>query len=212
MRGILLLLPVLLAAAAPAAACPSPRDAGVSQVVNVAPVVPQPRYIYNVSRDRLTRMHYSADNGSRHGTVLGLTVAGGIHIPETMYRVATAKRGNVTCHYASEVNLPLKLKSLDVYVASEYKQGTCQFQVILTHENEHARVYQAAVQKYAPVLKETLARTVAQGYPDRERLRHAMQSAIDKVFGLLLAEARRGNGYIDTSDMYSRTAQSCKKW
>lgn len=195
-----------------AARCPSPREAGITPSIQVTPVSPTPRYRYDVSRNQLTAMHSQTNNGSRHGTVLGLTVPGNMGIPATAYQYASVKANGLTCYYVKSFNAPFKLTSIEVYIASEYRQGTCQAQVITTHENEHVRVYQAALQKYAPVMREELARQASTAYTNPGQLQAAMQGAMSSVFQQFLSDARRGNAMIDTQDSYKRTSQRCKQW
>lgn len=204
------------AAAAAAEECPSAQAAGVSPNIQVRPVVASPQYRHDVSRLQLTDMMHKQNNGSRHSTVLGLTIS---HYDATKwtYRPTTVQRGNTYCHYIKNLEMDLNLASLIVYVASEYRQGTCQAQVILTHENEHVRVHQFVVQKFAPIMRETVAKHARSAFtsnsPDAETaINRLVKPAIVSVLAEMRAEQRRGNGYIDTQDSYRRTAEYCRKW
>jgi hypothetical protein len=104
------------------------------------------------------------------------------------------------------------MTSLDVYIAAEYRQGTCEAQVITTHENEHVRIYHAALQKYGPVMRETLARLAETPFNSVGELEQAIRTSRARVFETMIQEARRGNGSIDTQDSYKRTGARCKNW
>lgn len=202
---------------APAAAqCPSPREVGVTPNITVQPIPMSPRYIYNINRNQLTQITRQINNGTNHGVTLGLTVSR--YLPAAgSYKSKSIKKGNQYCHYIINMNVKLSLADLIVYIASEYKQGTCQAQVITTHENEHVRVHQAVLQKYAPIMREALLRQAnlafAGSIPDSQTvINRAISSTIREVLNNMMAEQSRGNGAIDTQDSYRRTAQRCKQW
>lgn len=195
--------------------CPSAQSVGVSPTVRVDMSVPQASYSYSLGRNELTQMMGRYNNGTRHGTTLGLTVSR-YAAPTAPYKYKTIRQGGRYCQYVENISLELKLDYLKVYVAKEYPHGSCQANVILTHENEHVRVHQAAVQKFAPVLREQLQNRLRQGIPSSgqgsEAINAAVGPIIESVLTQMISEQRRGNGYIDTQDSYTRTGQLCRKW
>lgn len=213
---LVILLGVSGATAAQAASgCPTPQSVGVSANVRVEMSVPQPSYSYSVGRNDLTQMMSRYNNGTRHGTTLGLTVSR-YTAPRAPYKYKSIPNDRIYCQYVSEISIQLQLEYLKVYVAKEYPHGSCQANVILTHENEHVRVHQAAVRQYAPIMREQLQKALRHGIPSAsqgsEAINALVEPVIQSVLAQMTAEQRRGNGYIDTQDSYARTGHLCRKW
>jgi len=205
-------------AAADKATCPSAQEVGVRASIEVRPVVPAVKYRYDAGRAQLTQMmSQQGSNAGGHSNVLGLTH--GTFKANWQIMPHSIRRGNYFCHYLKTANVTLEVPELTVYIAKEYQQGSCQFHVILTHENEHVRVNQSMVQKYAPIMKETLYRAVPSVSPIASYNNHggnvleqALNPTVKFVLQQMYAERNRGNGLIDTSESYKRTSQQCARW
>ncbi len=198
--------------------CPPTREVGIVPTIDVIPEVPNPQYRYDVTKVGLTQMMGAkGSNGGRHSMTLGLTV--GTFGTSWQISSSTIRKGNLLCHYLRNANVRLQVPSLIVYIASDYRQGSCQFQTITTHENEHVRVNQAVVRKYAPIMRETLltaayrlSPVATTSDPGPQAIERALQPTILAVLNDMYKERDRGNGVIDTDDAYRRTSQRCSSW
>lgn len=213
---------VILHSPAPAAAggpgCAPTREVGIVPTIVVIPQVPNPVYRYDINTSGLTQMmNQKGSNGRQHSMTLGLTV--GTFNLTGQIQPYTLRKGNIYCHYVRSAKVYLQIPSLTVYVASNYRQGSCQFQTITNHENEHVRVNQSVVRKYAPIMQEALLTAtyrispLASSNPQGgQALEQALQPAIASVLTAMYKERDHGNGIIDTEDAYRRTSQRCNHW
>lgn len=206
------------AAAAEESACPSQEAIGLKPTIEVQTVVPAAQFRNDVSRGQLTKMmRQQGSNGGSHATTLGLTV-GTYHTVWTIEAVPR-QHGNLYCHYLKHADIRLQVPTLVVYIGSEYRQGSCQFSAITKHENEHVRVNQYVVQKYAPMMKKAVTRQAQKILPiqstsptaDRE-IERALSPTVLNVLKEMYAERDRGNAGIDTDYQYKRFAEQCAKW
>jgi hypothetical protein len=212
-------LTVSSSAVAAGPGCAPTREVGIVPVVTVVPEVPNPQYRYDVGREQLTQMmNTKGSNGGHHSMTLGLTVG----TFQTYWQIAarTIQKGNLYCHYLVSATVRLQVPSLTVYVAKEYRSGSCQYLAITAHENQHVQVNQSVVRKYAPMLREVLLSAVYRASPvpghspqgGPQALEEALRGTITKVVEDMYRERDRDNGAIDTDDAYRRAAKRCNGW
>lgn len=216
-------LAAALAMASPVAAaegigCPSSQSLRIRPVVEVQTAVPTPQYRNDVSRTKLTAMMQGPDsNGRGHGTVLGLTYGG--YQAKWSVEAYSMRQGQIHCHYLKKADVRLMMPSLQVYIASEYRQGSCQYQVVLNHENEHVRVNQYVIRKYVPIIRSALEREVHRLLPlasvnpnPAQAIEEALNPTINSLLKDMYGERDRGNAGIDTNYQYQKASQQCNRW
>lgn len=219
----LLGLAVALAMASPAAAaegvgCPSAQSLRIRSQVEVQTGVPTPQYRNDVGRKKLTAIMQGPDsNGRGHGSVLGLTYGG--YQAKWSIEAHSMRQGQIYCHYLKKADVRLMMPSLVVYVASEYRQGSCQYQVVLDHENEHVRVNQYVLRKYAPIIRNALERETQRLLPlasvnpnPAQAIEEALNPTINRLLQEMYAERDRGNAGIDSNYQYQKASQQCSRW
>jgi len=216
---ILRWLPVLLVLVpfAAGASCPS-RPELDRAAVKVVEQVPAPQYRYDLSRNDLTAWsRKQGSNASGHSRTLGLTFA----TYETLWQFETLSQqnGRGWCHWIRRVDVTLKIPSLVVFVANEYKQGSCQCAVVSHHEGEHVRVNQTVVRKWGRILQDRLNQAVRKVNPLESSEKdggaaadRALTGVVRQVLAEMYKERDHGNGIIDTADNYDRTAKRCPSW
>lgn len=198
--------------------CAPTREMRIVPTIEVVPEIANPQYRYDANRAQLAAiMAKSGGNGSRHSVLMGLTVASYNATMEVAS--ASVRNGNVFCHYLQSARVRLQMPSLTVYVASEYRRGSCPFQTITAHENEHVRIDQSVLRKYAPILKEALTTAVYRISPianssnqGARALEQALLPAASAIILEMNKERDRNNGAIDTDDAYRKTAKRCNSW
>ncbi len=104
-----------------------------------------------------TRSKAALGTVARHGRsyrLLGRTDAGLIMKWDVRYGVVP--HGSGYCVWVANIDLLLAHQVLDVYVASEYAPGSCQYQAILAHEYEHVDVAKRVMRGYEQRIRSAL--------------------------------------------------------
>lgn len=156
--------------------------------------------------------------GERHQKALGITYV------ETMLSMQAATRlkpeGRGFCVYLDKVTADFGWDRMEVYVASEYKPGSCEYRMILDHENQHVAINQGALRESAPRVRAALEAILRDQGPlyvaDANRgadqaltaIHNRMSGALEG-FQRIMAE---GNGAIDTDSNYEAVSQMCEGW
>ncbi|MBX7200300.1 MAG: hypothetical protein K1X51_13100 [Rhodospirillaceae bacterium] len=156
--------------------------------------------------------------GERHQKALGVTYV------ETMLSMQAATRikpqGRGFCVYLDRVEADFGWDRMEVYVASEYKPGSCEYRMVLDHENQHVGINQQALRDSAPRVRaalEAILRDQAPVYvasPDGAADRaltaiHGRMNGSLDAFQRIIAER---NGVIDTDSNYEAVSQMCEGW
>ena len=126
------------------------------------------------------------------------------------------------CVWVSEVNLVLRYRFIDVYLAREYAEGSCEYQATLDHENQHVRADRAVLEKFAQEARTALASASLPTYA-RPRwntpFRDAMQQAEDELDKILqpiyarMTQARNAAAdALDTAQRYEDVQSRCTSW
>lgn len=203
-----------------AAQCPRPPDLRVA--VDVRTSQAKTDYRYDQSTAEITRLHAkdrSAESRRHGGKILGLTRVNYGYAMSAEYATMQMADGAV-CLWVTAVNATLDIKSLVVYVSSDYRQGGCEFAAILQHENSHVQRTAALLRPYAAKMEDALREAVRRLNPrtgrNADRLRKAATAELEKraaaVMTAMERERERVNDQLDTVDNYRRTAARCGSW
>ena len=206
--------PALAAAASPCAPARKP--------ITLDFTTKAPAPIYNnrltVSGIRNLFATRGAPLGERHQKALGVTYV------ETMLSMQASTlikpQGRGFCVYLDRVDADFGWDRMEVYVAAEYKPGSCEYRMILDHENQHVGINQRALRDMAPRVRaalETILRDQGPLYvADANRgadqaltAIHGKMNAPMDAFQRVMAE---GNGVIDTDSNYEAVSQMCEGW
>ena len=200
---------------ASAAGCRAPRNTTDFEVrVDIDTGAPN---VYN----NMSKADLGTSNiyGGLH-QILGTTQSGIELRWSISYQVSNWK--NVYCVWAASADVDLSYQQLDVNIASEYVPGSCQYEAVLDHENEHVEVAQRVMQPYARQIQRALtsleiptARApVAVNTPDdaRAEVEAAFQRTLRPVRDQLVQTLREQQAHVDTPENYRRTAQRCSNW
>jgi len=124
------------------------------------------------------------------------------------------------CIYIDSVTADFGWKRLEVYVAAEFKPGTCEYRAVLDHENQHVAVNNRALKEFAPQFRAALEDALSREQPMFVRAIPANADASfmplnRKMSGQLAAfqtlTAER-NAPLDSASNYGETAKLCKNW
>jgi hypothetical protein len=219
----LLLIPVLLilAGAAPAPKKPAKRPAAPPPFVEIVGDFPGPRILHDRTTGEIEAIRKGREPAGWHNP--GLTVSE--HVLNTRYELGLEqdKPGAPYRAYLTKLWVEFGYTKLEVYVASEYARGTCEYNQVLKHEMEHVGIHASTYRRYKRMLREALA---APGLlPTRKRPLHVRDAAqaqvqVDRkvkgvttpLYDRFTAELLRAQGRIDTPANYKAIQKRCKGW
>ncbi len=150
---------------------------------------------------------------------LGLTVAGLGMGFETQFFVRKSQEAGY-CVALAEAKVTVGYRDLTVYISSNYAEGTCEFDAILAHEQEHLQINQGVLNDYKAKFRAMLRR-VRRGKKvifvhRKSAARSAYILHLRRQFKPLVAEMKavlaRKNGAIDTKENYRRVLAQCNDW
>jgi hypothetical protein len=139
---------------------------------------------------------------------------------EAQIRYRTVKlRDGRECIWLTNVGAVLGDPVLDVYVAANYKPGTCEYENILAHENTHVRFNMETLHDWLPTLKAALTEAVKKKFPaifdahptDKELNEYVFEN-LDDVFTLMGEDNAKRDASIDTPENYRREHDKCRNW
>ena len=131
-----------------------------------------------------------------------------------------AKIGLGTTHYLETVGAEFGWKRMEIHVASEYRRGTCEYNAVLDHENQHVSIIRIALSEYAPRVRAELERELGRLPPMYTRNpQTAADRAVEDLYGRMQgvvdrfqrSQANR-HGAIDSSSNYGAIADLCPNW
>ena len=191
--------------------------------VNVTLEVPDARLHHDRTRDQIRALSGGSANS------IGLTIFDlGMEskIDATFF---SAGEEDDDCFWVSEINVAFRYRSIDVYLAREYAEGSCGYQATLDHENQHVRADRAVVEKFVQEVRAALAPPMAgsasASLPTYARprwntpFREAMQQAkaeLDKIlqpnFARMSQARNAAADALDTAARYEDVQSHCTSW
>ncbi len=129
-------------------------------------------------------------------------------------------KGRGHCVSLADVKVRMGFEKFVLSVSSAYPEGTCEYDEILKHEQEHARIYRESLQKFEPAFKRALRRVVENSKAMfvyrmsdfRATTANEIRSAIYSVMTRMWAEAGRRNDILDHPENNGKEQTKCKDW
>jgi hypothetical protein len=206
-----------LMAAARAQQCPVLSNLPPLQIA-VALVNAQIVYHHDVDLFGLPRIERSSERPPPGMVLLGLTkIADELR---AVYSTAMIPRpGGQTCVWLRSINATLGNQVMDVYVASEYAPGTCEYETILAHENRHVRFNLETLRDWLPTIRAALVEAARRkfpaifpGTPTSDQITAYLLENVKSVFDLMNQDMARRNASIDTPASYRSENAKCRHW
>jgi len=130
------------------------------------------------------------------------------------------KRGAAYCNYLTSVGVEFGWERMEVFVPSEYQQGSCEYRAVIDHENQHVAIYRAALKEFAPRARARVEVVLAKTKPIVSRdqdgsLDVALAPVKTELSALLrefLAVQAARHQQIDTPSNYAAVTALCKNW
>jgi len=204
------------------AGCPGDPKFDPHSVLHLASTPLQPRYFHNVSTAQIESMrHAQFHNKMMHNP--GLTLAE--QELKSDYQMGGMRRGRTGeyCIWVESLSLDFSYKRMDVYISSQYPEGSCQYNVILGHENQHVDINNRTLQIYYSMMRKALwnarsiptkakplpVRSLSQGKAILTRRINGILNPLNERFKKAV---RAENAKIDTIANYRATQAKCSSW
>lgn len=178
------------------------------------------KYIRTKSAKDLTQIH--GGGASRAASSVGGLGGGEIGF-KTENRFEITQRGKAACVRLKKIEVTFYAKP-EIHIASNFKRSTCEYNAVLTHEQQHIRILRKFVREYSPKVKKEITRIAAQIKPSVGPISktqiEAAQNDIQKQFmskieaynnKIMPILAKRQKAF-DSPQEYVRVAAKCKKW
>jgi hypothetical protein len=180
----------------------------------------EPKLIYRHDVDLfgLAKLQHTFEKAPKGWVVLGVTVRNDELRLEVRSRSLGLPGGRL-CLWVEEVTARIGDPELDVYVAANYPVGTCEYSVVLEHENQHVAINRSVVHAWGPRIGAQLRDVVYRSFPlivdSAEPAKQAitfLAASVKPLVDAMIEELRQRNGAIDTPENYRRTGERCKNW
>lgn len=148
----------------------------------------------------------------------------GITLTKTMFGLQAASqimtRGNGYCVYLTSVDVDFGWNRVEVYVPTDFPKGSCQYNVVLDHENQHVAINRALLREFAPRLRARLEAILAGTKPLYTRSPNGATDValadLNKQLSGMLKEfeslQKSRNAGIDSPANYTALSGMCKDW
>jgi len=204
---------------------PSPagsQAASVPSFIHFTSTIPPTRYILDHNTAQIGALRHQHFH-SRAMHTPGLTIAD--EEMKSDFGMETLRRAGSRVYqvWTTQINVGFSYNRMDVYISSQYGQGSCPFKAIFDHENQHVAINTQALQKYAGIMKQALENY--QGFPTKDHpwkvgsvskarsvLKKNLLGILNPIFHKFAEEVIRENAKIDTPENYKRTQALCRDW
>jgi hypothetical protein len=178
--------------------------------------LPDPEYVHALSKSEIRSLESEA-TGQAHETV-GLThiVAGGVEVRTTEAQAQSGTR----CVVVEGVKI-LPMRRVIVYMPREYPEGSCNYDVLKRHEDEHVAIARRLLREYAPRFLAAIRdlRLQSRGFAawvddesaSNERFASEVQPAVQTILDELHAAMKTRNRAFDAADT-ERALRECPFW
>jgi len=150
---------------------------------------------------------------------IGLTVAElSTHYDTKFYYREAEPFGH--CVALAEAKVSVGYDDITVYISSEYPEGSCEYDTILAHEQDHVRINRELLKTYKRKFQEAIARVLRSRKvifahrKDEARSAYVLelQRQLKSVVAEMADTRNLKNGAIDTQDNYRRLLAQCENW
>lgn len=149
----------------------------------------------------------------------------GVTYAETKFNLSAGSRVRAEsdgsyCVALAELTAEFGFERMEVYIAREFAYGSCQYNAILDHENQHVSINQAVLEDFAPLVRAALEREVAKLTPVRvadasdgvNLLLTRLQARLDGLAKAFHDQRDARNAAIDTVENYRALGELCPAW
>lgn len=206
------------AGCAPARAqCPAAANAGMP-VINIHIPDPQIVYHHDVDLFGLPKLEHYSERPPAGNVLLGLTQIADAFTAQYRYSIFALPDGRY-CAVLRRVDAVLGNPVMNVYVADEYPPDSCEYKVILAHENTHVRFNLETLRDWLPTVKAALSEAARHKFPaifrykpNEDEISQYLLANMQATFDLMGKDMAERNATIDTPENYRRENAKCHNW
>lgn len=139
---------------------------------------------------------------------------------EFRVQVQGERRTKGFCVGLKHAEMTIGYDRIKVYIDRRYRPGTCQYQVILEHENEHVRNFQDTLANYIPAIRQRLIDVARSSLPQvagsmqsgaRYFVGH-LRNSLTPLIRQMQADMDAADRRLDTVQNYRATQARCDGW
>ena len=141
---------------------------------------------------------------------------------ETHPKPQIAKVDGKYCMWVTGFDIVMRYHRVDIFVAREYPWGSCPYNAILMHEDEHVAVARKNLNKYAPRVEKALASNLMPTGRNPALFDSLEQAGdyildlstelLDPVYESMLTALQKAQKAVDSPESYARVRRRCKNW
>ena len=130
--------------------------------------------------------------------------------------------GDGFCFWVRRTELTIRQPSPDIYVAREYRRGSCAYRAILSHERQHMSISRGQINRYLPRLHWVLTSLriptgvrpifVASAEAAKSEVRALMKDLAEPLYEEISLALRAAQAKLDSEASYRRLRKACKNW
>jgi len=185
---------------------------------------PAPLQIFHDhSTAQITAMRHTHYPSGMHLHSPGITVAESEM--KTDYQMEYRRREGTSLYllWATSVTVVFEYTKMDVYVSSQYGEGSCEYNQILAHEKQHVAINEKTLDQYKAMLASALkssTRIPSQAHPLTVRsvsegkalVSQRVAGIVNPYFKRFRQSVQAANSKIDTLSNYRRIQERCHGW
>jgi hypothetical protein len=202
--------------------CPGDRHFNPASVFHVVTHPVQVVYFHDHSTAQIEQMrNIKFHNKLEHNP--GVTLAE--HEFKMDYQIGGLEHahGDGYCVWVDSVDVSFSYAMMNVYVSSQYPEGSCPYRVVLNHENQHVAIDQRVLAKYRTLMERALKRSksiptkrhplsVVSMNNGKAVIADRLNRIVNPILAAYQREIVRENGKIDTPRNYRKTQALCNNW
>ena len=130
--------------------------------------------------------------------------------------------GDAYCFWVKDIDVLLRYETPDVYIAREYRRGSCNYKVTLEHEMQHVKVARKYLGRFVTKMRSTLTSLLipkpksAVVIESPAKAKHEAEELLEKliysVYKQLRIEIGKAQAKVDSPREYKRVGRKCKNW
>lgn len=199
------------------AQCPEAANAAAPEIdIHI----PDPKIVYHHDVDLfgLPKLEHYSERPPTGAVLLGLTQIADAFTAQTFFTLYPLPGGRY-CAVLRRVEAVLGNPVMNVYVAEEYPPESCEYKVVLAHENTHVRFNLDTLRDWLPTVKAALSEAAKHKFPavfshkpDDNEMGQYLLSNMQATFALMGKDMAKRNATIDTPENYRRENAKCHNW
>lgn len=199
------------------AQCPEVAN-GASPEIDIR--IPDPKIVYHHDVDLfgLPKLEHYSERPPSGSVLLGLTQIADAFTAQSHFTLYPLSGGRY-CAVLRRVDAVLGNPVMNVYVAEEYPPDSCEYNVILAHENTHVRFNLETLRDWLPTVRAALSEAAKHKFPaifphkpDDKEMGQYLLSNMQATFALMGEDMAKRNATIDTPENYRRENAKCHNW